>query len=166
MIQQMLITTTKPLTIQTLRQQGEAAKQHGMTLAADARAEAVAAGQVALLRALLAADDSTGTIDDATDDLDHRFEGGGKWRGTIPSALSRRGIIERIGDRKSDRPTRHRGYVSVWRLRDREKARQEIERLTAWLSAFEVKENPQSAGTDAGKVESQNTNSITSNRGN
>lgn len=120
-----------------------------MTLAADARAEAVTAGQVALLRAILATDDGTATIDVATDDLTHQFAGGGKWRGTVVSALARRRIFERIGDRKSDRPTRDRGYLSLWRLRDRDKAQREIERLTAWLSAVE-KENPRSAGTDAG----------------
>jgi hypothetical protein len=149
--QTFLFTTPAPLTVATLREIGNAKKQRGMALAAEARAEAVAAGQVALLRALMASDDGTATIDDATDDLTHRFVGGGKWRGTVTSALSRRGIIERIGDRKSDRPTRHRGYVSLWRLKDRNKARQEIERLTAWLSAVE-KENPQSAATDAGDL--------------
>ncbi len=149
MIQQDLFSMATPLNLESLREIGDAKKQRGMALAADARAEAVAAGQVALLQALMAADDGTATIDDATDDLTHRFVGGGKWRGTVTSALSRRGIIERIGDRRSDRPTRHRGYVSLWRLNDRNKAQREIERLTAWLSAVE-QENPQSGATDAG----------------
>lgn len=149
MIQQPLPTMAIPPTVKGHREQAEAAKERGMTLAADARAEAVAAGQVALLRALFDADDGTATIDDATTDLKHQFEGGGKWRGSITSQLSRRRIIERVGVRLSERPSRHRGFVSVWRIRERVKAKREIKRLSAWLSAVE-KENPPSAATDAG----------------
>lgn len=155
---------SKPPKRPGIRVLGESAKQVGMTRAADAKPEAVAAGQVAFLRVLLDAREGTATIDDATADLSECFEHGGKWRGSIPSALAKRGIIRRIGDRKSDRPTRHRGYVSVWQLVDREKAQSEIERLTAWLSAVETK-NPQSAATDAGETEANNTKSSTPTQG-
>lgn len=144
-----------------LREVGEARKQRGMTISAEYRAELVASGQVAFLRALLASSDGTATVDHATADLSAKFANGGKWRGSIPSRLARQRIIERVGDTKSDRPSRHRGYVSLWRLLDRDKARQEIDRLTKWLDA--IKENPQSAATDAGKIESNDTNSINSN---
>lgn len=97
-----------------LRRQGETGKQYGMSLAASARFEAIAKGQIALLQWLLESHDAKGTIDDATADLSARFSCGGKWRGSIPVGLSRRRIIFRIGDCKSDRPTRHRAYVSLW----------------------------------------------------
>lgn len=142
-----------------MRATAEAAKQQGMALAADNRAEAVAAGQVGLLRALMASDDGSGTIDDATADLSVTFDGGGKWRGSIPSALSRKNVIKWIGVRKSDRPSRHRGLVSVWQIADREKAKREIEILTNWLDAH--KKDPRSAATDPGKQSSQVTNSKT-----
>lgn len=163
MIQQDLFSTSAPLAVATLREIGDTGKQRGMTLAADAKAEVVAAGQVALLRALLATDDGTATIDDATDDLTHQFAGARKWRGQVPSGLSRRRIIEPTGRyRKTLRPSAHSRENKIWRLRNREKAQREIERLTAWLSAVE-KESQQSEATDAGKVESTNTNSNTCN---
>ena len=135
----------------TLRELGEAGKQVGMQRAADVRAEAVASGQVALLRALLDSTSGTATVDDATDDLSAKFDSGGKWRGSIPAGLARKRIIESVGVAKSDRPSRHRGYVTVWRLRDRVKARTEIERLTA-------AKNPQSDGNRRGQLESKITN--------
>ena len=144
--------------IDAMRAKAEAAKQHGMALAADKRAEAVAAGQVALLRALMASDDGTATIDDATADLSLAFDGGGKWRGSIPSGLARKKIIKRVGIRKSDRPSRHRSFVSVWWIANQAKAECEIELLTNWLDANQ--KNPQSAATDAGKNSSQVTSSI------
>ena len=144
-----------------LREVGDARKQRGMTLSADRRAELVAAGQVALLRALLVSADATATVDNATADLSEKFANGGKWRGSIPSRLARQRIIERVGDMKSDRPSRHRGYVSLWRLRDIKQALTEIDRLSRWLDV--LKENPQSAATDAGECKSKNTNSNNSN---
>lgn len=133
-----------------LQNKGEAKKETGMTLSAESRAELVAEGQIALLEALLRSADGTATVDDATSDLSEKFDRGGKWRGSIPSRLARQRIIERVGDCKSDRPSRHRGYVSVWRVINRDSAENEIERLSAILNA--KKENPQSAATDGGQV--------------
>ena len=135
-----------------LRTQGDAQKEAGMALSAESRAELVAEGQIALLEALLRSAEGTATVDDATSDLSTKFDRGGKWRGSIPSRLARNRIIERIGDCKSDRPSRHRSYVSVWRLVDRERALHEIERLLA--IRYASKENPQAAATDCGHVES------------
>lgn len=123
-----------------------------MMLSAERRDKLVAIGQIALLRAALNSEDGTATVDDATTDLSASFDNGGKWRGSIPSRLARCGIIQRVGDRKSDRPSRHRGYVSIWRLMNRDLAQQEINRLSAILDM--KKENPQSAATDCGLVES------------
>lgn len=126
-----------------------------MGLAADRRAEAVAAGQIALLLALLDSDTGTGTIDDSTADLSVPFGKGGKWRGSIPSGLSRKRIIKRVGVRMSDRPSRHRGFVSVWQIADRDKAKQEIQLLTNLLEA--IQKDPQPAATGAGKANSKTT---------
>lgn len=158
MIQQQLFP--QPLTVATLREIGEAKKQCGMALAADKRADAVAAGQVAFLRALLASVDGTATLDDATGDLSQRFTDGGRWRGTVCRSLAVAKITEAVGVVKSDRPSRHRGYLTRWRLIDRSKAQREIEKLTAWLSVVEQK-NPLSAATDAGNgIENLTTQTI------
>ena len=142
----------EPVGVPVLRKQAEAAKQLGMMLSAERRAELVAAAQVAFLTALIESASGLATVDDATYDLSTTFERGGKWRGSVPSRLARQRIIERVGDRKSDRPSRHRGYVSVWRLNDAERARLEIKRLSAWLTV--ATKDPLSAATDAGECES------------
>lgn len=114
-----------------LRQQAEAGKQFGMTLAADAKPDKLATGKVAFLRVLLVSPDGIATIDDATSDLAAEFADGGKWRGTVCRSLATAGIIERVGVVQSDRPSRHRGYVTRWRLRDRHKAALLLTRLVA-----------------------------------
>ncbi|MBX3435310.1 MAG: hypothetical protein KF847_18490 [Pirellulales bacterium] len=111
-----------PFNRDNLRQQGDGLRDAGMGLAAGARPERVTAGKAALLRALLNAPDGTATIDDATADLSAEFRDGGKWRGTVTRSLAVLGLIEPVGAEKSDRPSRHRGYVTRWRLRDRQKA--------------------------------------------
>ncbi len=105
-----------------LRDRGEAAKLLGMTLAANARHDRVSTGKIALLRALLASADGTATIDDATTDLAESFGDGGKWRGTVCRTLAMAQLIERVGVEKSERPSRHRGYVTRWQLVDRRRA--------------------------------------------
>jgi len=65
--------------------------------------------------------DSVG-IDDATPDLNEKFADGGAWRGGIILALSIAGVIEKAGYRLSNRPSRHRSVVAIWRLKDRDKA--------------------------------------------
>jgi hypothetical protein len=113
----------------------EANKQRGMSLAAERRAELVADGQVEFLRALLRSPDGTATVDDSTDDLSTKFAKGGKWRGSVPSGLARKRIIEPAAVVKSNRPSRHRGFVTVWRLVNHDKAQREVERLTTLLDA-------------------------------
>lgn len=111
-----------PLNRDNLRQQGDWLRDAGMGLAAGARPDRVTTGKAAFLRALLSSPDGTATIDDATADLSAEFHDGGKWRGTVTRSLAMRGFIEPVGAVKSDRPSRHRGYVTRWRLRDRQKA--------------------------------------------
>lgn len=118
-------------TPQHLRDRGEVGKLRGMELAAVRRPDRVTAGKVAMLRALLGSPDGTATIDDATADLAERFDDGGKWRGTVCRTLSMAKIIERVSVEKSDRPSRHRGYVTRWLLVDRCKAQVALSRLVA-----------------------------------
>lgn len=119
----------------TLRREGERRKQAGMALAADARPDAILAGKIAMLRALLASPDGTATIDDATPDLAIEFGCGGKWRGSVCLALAHAGQIVRVGVELSKRPSRHRGYVTRWRLVNRSKARLLLSNLLITLDA-------------------------------
>ncbi len=114
-----------------LRERAERGKLAGMELAANRRPDKVTQGKVALLRALLLSRDGTATIDDATVDLAAEFRDGGKWRGTVCRSLALAGLIAPVGAVKSDRPTRHRGYVTRWRLVDRQKAALFVSRLVA-----------------------------------
>ncbi|MDZ4658700.1 MAG: hypothetical protein SH868_14080 [Bythopirellula sp.] len=118
-------------TREQLRERAEMGKQFGMTLAADAKPDKVTAGKVALLKALLLSADGTATIDDATADLSAEFRDGGKWRGTVCRSLATAGLIRRVDVVQSDRPTRHRGYVTRWRLVDRQQAALFVSRLVA-----------------------------------
>ncbi len=90
-------------------------------------------GQVALLAALLAANDGNGTLDDATAKLSEPFEDSGKWRGQITLGLCREGLIESVGAVNSNRRSRHRGLLRRWRLVDRVKARAKIESLRLFI---------------------------------
>jgi len=118
-----------------LRDTAEAGKHFGMTLAADAKPDRVTAGKISLLQALFASPDGTATIDDATGDLAKEYQDGGKWRGSICHSLAVGRIIERVDVVKSDRPSRHRGYVTRWRLVDRRKASLLLAGLVAAMDA-------------------------------
>jgi len=108
--------------LKPLRDAAEVAKLRGMELAAAAKLDQVSVGKIALLRALLSSPDGTATIDDATGDLAEEFRDGGKWRGNVCRSLAMARITESVEAVKSDRPSRHRGYVTRWRLVDRRKA--------------------------------------------
>jgi hypothetical protein len=89
-----------------------------MALAAAGRRREIVRDTLRFIVAILAAPDGTATLDDAAD-LASAFADGGRWRGSIPTALARRGLIECAGHRQSDRAARHRGLVTVWRAIDR-----------------------------------------------
>ncbi len=116
------------------RDDGQRLKEHGMALAANAKPDRLIVGQISMLDALLESPDTTATIDDATADLSSTFGDGGKWRGTVTRALRVLGIIEKAGAVKSRRPSRHCGFVTLWRVRDRPKAIAFRHRLRAILS--------------------------------
>ncbi len=71
------------------------------------------------------------TIDgtDSGEVLTSAFEGSGKWRGNVPLALSRMGVISRVrapegslATRRARRRHRKSGEVGLWRLVDRDEA--------------------------------------------
>lgn len=105
-----------------LQADGERRKADGIALAAGCKEDLIAAGKLAMLDALLSSPDGTASIDDATADLSAQFKDGGRWRGAVTRSLAMRRIIAVDSVIKSDRPSRHRGYVTRWQLRDRDKA--------------------------------------------
>lgn len=111
---------TSTIDREQLQAVGERRKANGIALAAGCKEDLIAAGKLAMLDALLSSPDGTATIDDATADLSHQFADGGRWRGAVTRSLAMRRIITPQCVDKSDRPSRHRGYVTRWRLRDRD----------------------------------------------
>ena len=79
--------------------------------------------------------DGTSTIDDATLDLTAEFRDGGRWRGSVCRSLAMAGITKRVGVEKSERPSRHRGYLTRWRLVSRRKATLMLTALVAAMDA-------------------------------
>ncbi len=122
----------------------------------------IAKGQVALLAALVLANDHRGTLDDATADLSATFDDGGKWRGRITLGLSVDGIIAEVGATNSKRIRRNRGLIRRWRLVDVDKARRKIESLKRWLDATK---KPLTVAPVAAS-ESNNTQSTNNHGGN
>lgn len=115
----------------SLRDAGENGKIKGMELAANRRPDRVTQGKIAMLTALLSSPDGTATIDDATADLTEQFNDGGKWRGSVCRTLAMAKLIERVAIVKSDRPSRHGGHVTCWRVVDRGRAQLALSRLLA-----------------------------------
>jgi hypothetical protein len=117
---------------QELIAQGVALRDEGRERAARWREYQIKAGQLAFLRALLRSPDRTATVDDATEEPDLPFKDGGKWRGSIPKALG--GLIEQAGVVRSSRPSRHAGYVTLWRGTDDAGIELKCVELEAWLA--------------------------------
>lgn len=114
----------------------------------------IAKGQLELLQALLSKNDKRCTLDDATADLSIKFSDDGKWRGVVTLGLYNDKLIDRVGAENSKRPSRNRGLLRLWRLLDESKARKRIESLKRWISE---RENPRTAATERGQVESTTT---------
>lgn len=116
-------------------QPGEALRDRGMERAARHRQWRIAAGQLALLRAIRRNPERTATTDDATSDVSMQYADGGRWRGSVPQRLALDGLIERVGTVKSTRPSRHCGYVAVWGGRDDGAIDCRIVELERWQAA-------------------------------
>jgi hypothetical protein len=112
--------------------QGVALRDEGRERAARWREYRIKAAQLAFLRALLRSPERTATVDDATEELDLPFEDGGKWRGSIPKGLG--GLIEQADVVQSSRPSRHAGYVTVWRGTDDAAIDLKCVELESWLA--------------------------------
>ena len=123
-----------------LAAEGERRREIGMALAAARRPDRVTLGRWSLLNALLRSPSGTATIDAATtpNELAAGFADGGKWRGAVVLSLLRDGMAEVVGTVRSIRPSRHRGYVAVLRLTDRENALAYVRRMTAAFAARET----------------------------
>lgn len=90
------------------------------------------------LRDLLAAPDGIAALTSAPKPYDRRpFADGGKWRGDIPKALVRRGIIVAVTAKAgavaapAERPSRNNTVVRLWKLIDRPAAECRLAELTA-----------------------------------
>ncbi|GIW97054.1 MAG: hypothetical protein KatS3mg111_0387 [Pirellulaceae bacterium] len=138
-----MTTTPSTPSSEALQAAGEHGRDVGMLRAATGRGELIQRGQVAMLDALFASADGTATIDDATADLAVPYGDGGHWRGTVTRALAAAGIIAPAGVARSLRPSRHRGYITRWRLIDRRAAMALRDRLA---EASNTKNTPDGGG--------------------
>lgn len=126
--------------VHNLRDEGERLRDIGMSLAAGRRPDRVTLGRLAMVRALLSSPTSTATIDDATtaDELASGYADGGRWRGTVTRSLLLDGFAVIDGMTRSKRPSRHRGYVAVLRLTDRQAAIAYLSRMTAAIAIYDA----------------------------
>ena len=90
------------------------------------------------LRDLLRSPDGIAAMTSAPPPYDRRpFADGGKWRGEIPKALVRRGIIAAVTSRTravaspAERPSRNNTVVRLWKLIDRPAAERRLAERTA-----------------------------------
>lgn len=91
------------------------------------------------LQDLLKASDGIAGLKSAPAPYDRRpFPDGGKWRGNIPKALVRKGIIvpfnyreDRYASEHANRPTRNGSWLALWKLANREAAERRLADLNA-----------------------------------
>lgn len=82
--------------------------------------------EAGFLEALLKSRSGTDSIDAGYRDLRTVHNDGGKWVGGVVRRLKDDGVIQQIGTTKSERRSRHGGYVGLWRLTDAEAAENRI----------------------------------------
>lgn len=123
----------------TAARQGELFRDEGIAFATLNRRELIDADELRFLDVL--AEHGEGTTDDAVDDLSGKFNDGGKWRGSIPLRLAREGLIVRTGIVKSSRTHRHRGWLAVWSIRNREAVDARRTTLRTMLAALDAAKN-------------------------
>jgi hypothetical protein len=134
------------------RERGERRAEHGIKRAAFKHEPQIRRDSIRFLDALLSSATGCATLDDATDDLQQQHADGGKWRASIPKRLRADGLIVAERVLKSARPARHAGYLTEWRLIDRNAA---VARRSAL--AAEIKDAGESAATDSPAVNSSTT---------
>jgi hypothetical protein len=116
-----------------------------MDLASRRAAWTVQRDTLRFLEALAGRRDHSATTDDAVGDLAGEYADGGKWRGSIPLGLARAGLIASAGVRVSDRASRHRGLVRVWRAMDLAGIERRRDELRRWLADHPEPAEPVSA---------------------
>lgn len=121
--------------------EGECRRESGMKLAANNFPDRITQARWALAVALLQSSTGTATIDDATPagELVDAYADGGRWRGSVARAMVVEGYAEMIGTTRSVRPSRHRGYIGVLRVKDRDALLAFVKRMSA---TFEKKATP------------------------
>lgn len=113
------------------------AVEHCLTIVSRRNDVKIAKCQIRLLEYLVLADKHSGTIDDATEDLQVVFDDRGGWRGQVPIQLKNIGIIERVDACNSQRKSRKSSLIGHWRLSDIAKAKKKLKRLKAWVASVE-----------------------------
>lgn len=149
--------------LRSLRKDGATRRNVGMAFAAARRPDRVTIGRLRMVQALLASPNGKATIDDATtaDELLSGFADGGKWRGTVTRSIVADGLACIVGTTRSNRPSRHRGYVAVLSLTDRTAAAEYVRQMTAAFAAFYDATSP--AGTDEAAISTTHTDGATTN---
>ena len=114
---------------------GEIRRDAGLLRAVTGRRFRLMRDELAFIDALLRHPDGAST-DDSVADLAKPFGDGGRWRGSVPLGLARDGLIHRVGWVASCRPSRHRGPVSLWAVRNRDALERRAMALQTMLAAF------------------------------
>jgi hypothetical protein len=124
--------------LQSLRMEGNKLRDVGIALAAARKPDRVTLGRINLVKALLDSPNGKATIDDATpsDELSSGFTDGGKWRGNVTRSVVQDGLARIVGITRSVRPTRHRGYIAVLQMIDRNTATEYLRAMNAQFAAF------------------------------
>lgn len=139
-------------------ERGEQLRDKGIERAVTGRELQVMTDELAFLDALAKSPDGTATSDDAVADLSKKFRDGGKWRGSTPLRLARKGLIRDAGYVRSCRPSRHRTKITVWAIADRDRLllrRDELRQKLTEIEAASKTTGPETAISEP--VESQNT---------
>lgn len=126
---------------------GEARKSAGLNLAALHKEHSMKRAQLAMLEAAMSRIDRRCSSDDMPDDLGDTYRDGGKWVGATVHGLAVAHVIERIGNVKSARPSRHGTEVKLWRVHDDVKAYQFMQMLRASLDRNPMRPGEQIDGT-------------------
>ena len=136
-------------------ERGERRAKRGIRRAAFNRDWDIRRDELRMLELLLADPSRKVTMDDITDDLAKKIEGGGMWRGSVPRRLAEAGAIRFVRWVKSCRSKRNSGPVGEWELNDVNTAEQLRDELRAFFVAHptrppdDEKQTGESAVTDS-----------------
>lgn len=121
------------MTVSQGRQEGETRKLAGMNVASQRKERRIKLAQLAMLDAGMGRPDRSCSSDDMPTDLAAEYADGGKWVGAAVAGTLAAKLVQRIGNRKSARPSRHSTEIKLWRIRDDSKALAFMQELRLWL---------------------------------